>query len=60
MSSEPTITESAWRRPEVLLLLMAAASPIAFSAWMALLNNFAVERAAFTGAEMGVLQSLRE
>ncbi|MEN8198166.1 MAG: MFS transporter, partial [Pseudomonadota bacterium] len=51
---------SAWRRPEVLLLLMAAASPIAFSAWMALLNNFAVERAAFTGAEMGILQSLRE
>jgi hypothetical protein len=49
-----------WRRPEILLLLMAAASPIAFSAWMALLNNFAVERAAFTGAEMGILQSLRE
>jgi len=49
-----------WRRPEILLLLMAAAAPIAFSAWMALLNNFAVERAAFTGAEMGILQSLRE
>lgn len=51
---------SKWRRPEALLLLMAAASPIAFSAWMALLNNFAVERADFTGAEMGILQSLRE
>ncbi len=51
---------ASWRRPEILLLLMVAASPISFSAWMALLNNFAVERAAFTGAEMGVLQSLRE
>ena len=50
----------AWRRPEVLLLLMAAAVPISFSVWMALLNNFAIERAAFTGAEIGILQSLRE
>jgi len=49
-----------WRRPEILLLLMAAAMALAYSVWMALLNNFAVERAAFTGAEMGVLQRLRE
>ncbi len=49
-----------WRRPEILLLLMAAAVPISFSTWQALLNNFAVERAAFTGAEIGILQSLRE
>ncbi len=57
----PTRPEAGgWRRPEILLLLMAAASPISFSAWQALLNNFAVERAAFTGAEMGMLQSLRE
>lgn len=34
--------------------------PIAFNAWIALLNNFAVERAAFTGVEIGILQSLRE
>ena len=60
MTNEPTLLRGGWRRPEILLLLMAAASPIAFSAWMALLNNFAVERAAFTGAEMGILQSLRE
>jgi hypothetical protein len=60
MMNEPSLLRGGWRRPEILLLLMAAASPIAFSAWMALLNNFAVERAAFTGAEMGMLQSLRE
>ncbi len=49
-----------WRRPEVLLLLMAAAVPLSFATWQALLNNFAIERAAFTGAEMGILQSIRE
>jgi len=48
------------RGPEALLLLMAAAVPLSFATWQALLNNFAVERAAFTGAEIGVLQSLRE
>ncbi len=49
-----------WRRPEVLLLVMAAAVPLSFATWNALLNNFALERAAFTGQDMGVLQSLRE
>ncbi|MHA1598790.1 MAG: MFS transporter [Alphaproteobacteria bacterium] len=49
-----------WRRPEVLLVLMTLAMPISFATWMALINNFSVERAAFTGVEIGVLQSLRE
>jgi len=49
-----------WQRPEILLLLMAMGVPLSYATWMALLNNFAIERAAFTGAEMGVLQSLRE
>jgi len=49
-----------WRKPEILLILMAAAMSIAFSVWQALLNNFVVERAAFSGAEIGILQSLRE
>jgi predicted MFS family arabinose efflux permease len=49
-----------WRRPEILLLLMAAGVPLSAATWMALINNFAIERAAFTGAEMGILQSLRE
>ncbi|TQV82794.1 MFS transporter [Aliikangiella coralliicola] len=31
-----------------------------FAGWMAMLNNFAIEKAAFTGAEIGMLQSLRE
>lgn len=39
---------------------MAAASPVAFSAWQTLLNNFVVETVAFTGREIGILQSLRE
>ncbi|MEW8563131.1 MAG: hypothetical protein B6D72_04325 [gamma proteobacterium symbiont of Ctena orbiculata] len=51
---------SAIRRPEFLLLLMAIAVPLSFAAWMTLLNNFAIERAAFSGREMGILQSLRE
>ncbi|KZD03495.1 hypothetical protein AUP40_17360 [Thalassospira xiamenensis] len=39
---------------------MAAAMPLSFSTWMALLNNFSVEMADFTGREIGILQSLRE
>ncbi|WP_404422395.1 MFS transporter [Thalassospira australica] len=49
-----------WRNPEVLLIFMAAAMPLSFSTWMALLNNFSVEMADFTGREIGILQSLRE
>lgn len=49
-----------WRRPGFLVLLMAAAVPLSFATWQALLNNFAIDRAAFTGAEIGMLQSLRE
>ena len=49
-----------WQRPELLLFIMAFAVPLSFAAWQALLNNFAIERAAFTGREMGILQSLRE
>lgn len=49
-----------WQTPYVLLFVMAAAVPIAHSIWMALLNNFTVDRAQFTGAEIGMLQSLRE
>jgi predicted MFS family arabinose efflux permease len=49
-----------WRRPEALLVLMAVASPLAFATWMALLNNFVVERAAFDGFDIGVLHVARE
>lgn len=49
-----------WQTPIMLLILMSVAMPVAFSTWSALLNNFVVERAAFTGVEIGILQSLRE
>ncbi|MEM7209345.1 MAG: MFS transporter [Pseudomonadota bacterium] len=39
---------------------MAAAVPLSFATWQTLLNNFAIESAQFTGAEIGILQSLRE
>jgi hypothetical protein len=60
MTSSPTRFAQRWRRPEVLLYLMAGAVPLSFATWQALLNNFAIEKAAFTGAEIGILQSLRE
>jgi len=43
-----------------LLFLLAIGYTIAFVTWQVLLNNFAVETAAFTGEEIGILQSLRE
>ncbi|MBT8146920.1 MAG: MFS transporter [Gammaproteobacteria bacterium] len=43
-----------------LLFLLAIGNAIAFSTWQVLLNNYVIERAAFTGEEIGVLQSLRE
>ena len=54
------VLEGGWRSPQVLLLLFAAASPIAFESWSVLINNFVVEEAAFTGREIGLLQGLRE
>mgnify|MGYP001083731897 FL=1 len=51
---------SSWRRPEILLMVMAGAMPIAFWSWSVLLNNFTIEFANFTGREIGILQSLRE
>ncbi|MBF0367869.1 MAG: MFS transporter [Magnetococcales bacterium] len=45
---------------EGLLILMTTAFYVAFQTWMTLLNNFAVEGAAFSGKEIGILQSLRE
>lgn len=48
------------KTPENLLLAMAFIMPLVFSVWMALLNNFVVEQANFTGVEIGILQSLRE
>jgi len=49
-----------WRQPIVLLFLMAAAMPIAFSTWSALLNNFVIEVANFDGSDIGLLHTIRE
>ncbi|RMF14788.1 MAG: MFS transporter [Gammaproteobacteria bacterium] len=52
MSMRPT--------PYRLLWLMSVAMPLAFATWQTLLNNFVVDRAAFDGADIGLLQSVRE
>ena len=49
-----------WTTPVAFLVLASVAMPLGFAAWQALLNNFAIEQAAFTGREIGWLQSLRE
>ena len=49
-----------WRRPIFLLFLGAAAMPISFATWSALLNNFVIEVAGFTGVEIGWLHTVRE
>ena len=49
-----------WRQPAFLLFLMAAAMPIAFATWSALLNNFVKDAANFTGVEIGWLHTVRE
>ncbi len=48
------------KEPFGLLILLAIAMPIAFSTWVALLNNFVIEVSSFSGIEIGWLQSVRE
>ena len=48
------------KSPEFLILLMTIGSAISWAVWLNLLNNFAIEEINFTGAEMGILQSVRE
>jgi hypothetical protein len=45
---------------KALLYLLAIGNTVAFATWQVMLNNFVVEKAAFTGEEIGILQSLRE
>ncbi|UYI49075.1 MFS transporter [Vibrio natriegens] len=49
-----------WRTPQNFLLLISIIVPVAFSTWMALLNNFVIEKANFDGSDIGLLQSVRE
>ncbi|MEM7159022.1 MAG: MFS transporter [Myxococcota bacterium] len=59
--SDSAAAPRSWRdNPASLLILLGAVAALSFSSWRALLNNFAIEHADFTGAEIGTLQSLRE
>ncbi|MFT6372640.1 MAG: hypothetical protein ACJAZT_001387, partial [Gammaproteobacteria bacterium] len=49
-----------FQRSELFLYLFSAAVPLSFATWQALINNFAIEQVAFSGVEIGILQSLRE
>lgn len=49
-----------WQTPHNFLLIISIVVPIAFASWQALLNNFVIEKANFTGADIGLLQSVRE
>ncbi|MEM9723879.1 MAG: MFS transporter [Pseudomonadota bacterium] len=49
-----------FRNPETLLMLMALAMPLAFSIWMAMLNNFSENLLGFTGEDIGAIQAIRE
>jgi len=49
-----------WQTPFVFLAIASIVMSATFAGWMAMLNNFVIEQAAFTGAEIGMLQSLRE
>ncbi|MCG7496975.1 MFS transporter [Vibrio sp. Of7-15] len=55
-----TVQKKAWQTPQTFLILISIAVPIAFATWQALLNNFVIEKANFTGADIGLLQSVRE
>ncbi|ORT50970.1 membrane protein [Vibrio sp. qd031] len=54
------MSHSKWKTPQNFLIIVSIIVPVAFSSWMALLNNFVVEKAAFDGSDIGLLQSVRE
>ena len=56
----PTSSRHSWQTPKNFLILISIVVPIAFSSWQALLNNFVIEKANFTGSDIGLLQSVRE
>ncbi|MGJ8585889.1 MAG: MFS transporter [Marinosulfonomonas sp.] len=60
VSTEEALNYPFWRRPIALLFVIAFAQPIAFATWSALLNNFVIEAAGFTGVEIGWLHTVRE
>lgn len=60
IAGEAELDRQGWRTPFRLLTIMSVAMPFAFYSWYGLLNNFVVERAQYTGADIGLLQSVRE
>ncbi|MDC0197764.1 MFS transporter [Candidatus Thioglobus sp.] len=48
------------KSPELLILIMTIGAGLSWAVWLNLLNNFAIEKVNFSGAEIGILQSLRE
>ena len=60
LNSAGNCKTKSWQTPFVFLVIASIVMSVTFAAWLAMLNNFAIEQAAFTGAEIGVLQSLRE
>ena len=59
-SFSPKTLRENLRSPLGFLILVSFAMPIAMSGWLALLNNFVVEKANFTGSEIGWLHTVRE
>ena len=51
---------STLRQAVALIMIMAAGSAVGYIVWEKLHTNFAVERANFTGLDMGSLHSIRE
>jgi predicted MFS family arabinose efflux permease len=57
----PTRGWAAWRlEPVRLLMAMAFINMLGFAGWTTLFNNFAKEAASFSGAEVGLAQTIRE
>lgn len=61
--SEPmqkALTGGRLASPVVFLMCLGFANWIGFASWQALINNFSREAAGFTGADNGLMQSVRE
>ena len=56
----PIQTQDRLKSPVIFLMCLGFSNWIGFAAWQALINNFAREAAAFDGADIGLMQSVRE
>ena len=54
------LRDNFFNEPIFFLMLIAIAMPISYATWSALVNNFVVEVANFSGIEIGWLHSIRE